>query len=118
MTRQVKETGLLPCKCCGTTPVMYNTNGVYYAMCDEECFSFKEYLNSEKEAVEAWNKLQKTTFKDILEASGMNKTQFSKFFNIPYRTLSSWETEERKCPDYVLELIQYKLDNEKKKGDA
>ena len=53
------------------------------------------------------------TFKEVREASGMNLTQFGAYFNIPYRTLQHWEHGTRKCPDYLLELIQYKLEKEK-----
>ncbi len=52
-------------------------------------------------------------FKEIREASGMSQVQFSREFNIPIRTVQSWEYGERKCPEYVLELIRYKLDAEK-----
>lgn len=51
-------------------------------------------------------------FKEIREKSGMNKTEFSKFFNIPYRTIQGWERGERECPAYVIELILYKLEKE------
>lgn len=51
-------------------------------------------------------------FKDLLNNSGMNMKQFSEYFNIPYRTLQNWKNEERKCPDYVTELIEYKLRKE------
>lgn len=51
-------------------------------------------------------------FKEIREASGMSQVQFSREFNIPIRTVQSWEYGERQCPEYVLELIRYKLDAE------
>ena len=53
------------------------------------------------------------TFKELREQSQMNMTQFAKYFNIPYRTIQDWEYEKRKCPVYLLELMQYKLENEK-----
>lgn len=52
------------------------------------------------------------TFKELREASGMNKTQFAKYFGIPYRTIQDWELGNRKCLDYVLKLMEYKLKNE------
>ena len=52
------------------------------------------------------------TFKELREASGMNKTDFGKYFGIPFRTIQNWEREERKCPDYLLELMKYKLEKE------
>jgi DNA-binding transcriptional regulator YiaG len=57
------------------------------------------------------------TFKEIRQSSGMGMKQFSDCFNIPYRTIQDWEYEKRKCPPYVLELIQYKLEHEKQKSE-
>jgi transcriptional regulator with XRE-family HTH domain len=54
-------------------------------------------------------------FKDIRRESGMNLTQFSKYFGIPYRTIQNWERGERQCPEYLLDLMKYKLDMEGKK---
>ena len=54
------------------------------------------------------------TFKELRERSGMNMTQFSKYFGIPYRTVQNWELGERQCPAYLLELMAYKLKAEKK----
>jgi DNA-binding transcriptional regulator YiaG len=54
------------------------------------------------------------TFKQLREASGMNIKQFSDYFNIPYRTMQNWESERRQCPEYLLELMHYKLVNESK----
>lgn len=51
-------------------------------------------------------------FKELLDKSGMNLKAFSEFFNIPYRTLQGWKASERKCPEYLLELMQYKLEKE------
>lgn len=52
-------------------------------------------------------------FKTLRTESGMNLTQFSKYFNIPYRTLQHWEHGTRTCPSYLLELMQYKLKTDK-----
>ena len=54
------------------------------------------------------------TFKELREYSGMNLKQFSDFFKIPYRTVQNWESGQRNAPEYVLELIKYKLDHIKK----
>lgn len=53
------------------------------------------------------------TFKELREKSGMNMTEFAKYFGIPYRTVQNWEMGERKCPEYLLELMRYKLEKEK-----
>ncbi|MBE6882573.1 MAG: helix-turn-helix domain-containing protein [Ruminococcaceae bacterium] len=52
-------------------------------------------------------------FKELREKSGMNLTKFSGYFNIPYRTIQDWEAGRRKCPPYVLDLMEYKLRGEK-----
>lgn len=52
------------------------------------------------------------TFKELREASGMSRKQFTEYFGIPYRTIQDWELENRKCPGYVLDLIEYKLRRE------
>ena len=52
------------------------------------------------------------TFKELRTASGMTQKQFSEYFNIPKRTIENWEGEKRSCPEYLLELMEYKLKNE------
>lgn len=52
------------------------------------------------------------TFKELRENSGMTRPEFAKHFEIPYRTIQDWELGNRKCPEYVLKLIEYKLKNE------
>lgn len=51
--------------------------------------------------------------KELVEKSGMNIKQFSEYFNIPYRTVQGWRLDGRKCPEYLLDLMKYKLENEK-----
>ena len=55
------------------------------------------------------------TFKELRKLSGMNMVQFSKYFEIPYRTIQNWDAGVRQCPDYLLKLMQYKIENEQKK---
>lgn len=55
------------------------------------------------------------TFKELRKQSGMNLTQFSNYFEIPYRTIQNWDAGIRQCPDYLLKLMQYKIENEQKK---
>lgn len=57
------------------------------------------------------------TIKELRESAGLNKRQFADYFNIPYRTLQNWESCVNKCPDYLLELMRYKLENERLKGE-
>lgn len=53
------------------------------------------------------------SIKDIRIATGMTQKAFAGYLGIPYRTLQNWENGERKCAEYILELIIYKLKNEK-----
>lgn len=53
-------------------------------------------------------------FNEILEKSGLNQTQFSKKFNIPFRSIQNWSREERTPPCYVLELLNFAIEAEKK----
>lgn len=46
------------------------------------------------------------TIKEIREKSGMNRAEFSRKYNIPVRTLEDWESQKRKCPEYVSELLE------------
>ena len=52
------------------------------------------------------------TIKELRTASGMTQQQFSEYFNIPKRTIENWEGGKNKCPEYLLELIRYKLEKE------
>lgn len=55
-----------------------------------------------------------TEFKKLREKSEMNMTKFSSFFGIPYRTVQTWEYGERKCPSYVLRMMQHILEEEER----
>lgn len=52
------------------------------------------------------------TFRKLREASGMNQTEFAQYFGIPLRTVQNWNGDVRKCPEYLLELMRYKLEKE------
>jgi hypothetical protein len=51
-------------------------------------------------------------FNELLQSSGMKLTEFCKFFGIPYRTAQNWKAGLRECPQYLIELMSYKLKNE------
>ena len=53
------------------------------------------------------------SFKELRESSGMNLKQFAAYFEIPYRTAQNWENGVNKCPEYLLKLMRYKIENEK-----
>ncbi|MDE6314800.1 MAG: helix-turn-helix domain-containing protein [Lachnospiraceae bacterium] len=47
--------------------------------------------------------------KEIRELSGLSQPQFSQKYNIPLPTLRHWEQGQRECPQYVLELLEFKV---------
>lgn len=60
------------------------------------------------------------TIKELRTLSGMTQQQFGEYFGIPHRTIQNWEGGQNKCPDYLLRLIRYRLENEnliKKEGE-
>lgn len=60
--------------------------------------------------------MEENKFVKVLESSGMNLKQFSEYFGIPYRTVQNWKNGQRSCPDYILELLEYKIERENLKG--
>lgn len=58
------------------------------------------------------------TQSEILEVaksqSGMTQKEFAEYFGIPYRTVQDWFAGRRNMPEYVLRLMIYKLEMEKK----
>lgn len=49
------------------------------------------------------------TIKELRILSGMTQKAFSEYLNIPKRSIEDWENERRKAPEYLIELIEYKL---------
>ena len=47
------------------------------------------------------------TLKRVRGELGMNRTEFSRYMDIPLRTLEEWEAGRRQAPEYVLRLIAY-----------
>lgn len=46
---------------------------------------------------------------DLRESTGMTRKEFCEYFEIPYRTVQDWELGNRKMPDYLLRLMEYKI---------
>lgn len=46
---------------------------------------------------------------ELRESTGMTRTEFCEYFEIPYRTVQDWELGNRKMPDYLLRLMEYKI---------
>ena len=52
------------------------------------------------------------TVRDLRILSGMTQQAFAEYFCIPKRSIENWEGGQRKCPEYLLQLMEYKLRNE------
>ena len=51
--------------------------------------------------------------KELRESTGMNRREFCDYFQIPYRTVTEWERDNRHAPEYVLRLWEYYIRTEK-----
>lgn len=51
--------------------------------------------------------------KELRESIGMNRREFCEYFDIPYRTVTEWERDNRHAPSYVLRLLEYYIRMEK-----
>lgn len=51
--------------------------------------------------------------KELRESTGMNRKEFCEYFNIPYRTVTEWERDNRHAPEYVIRLLEYYIRAEK-----
>lgn len=60
------------------------------------------------------------TIKELRQSAEMTQQAFADYFGIPKRTIENWEGSQRKCPEYLLDLIEYKLkaENKIKKGQG
>ena len=54
----------------------------------------------------------RSKIRELRESTGMNRTEFCKYFQIPYRTVTEWELDNRHAPEYVLRLLEYYIRNE------
>lgn len=50
--------------------------------------------------------------KEIRAITGLSQKAFGEWLNIPTRTIEEWEAGRRKPPEYVVELIEYKVRRE------
>lgn len=55
---------------------------------------------------------EQPSIRSLIAASGMTQKAFAEHFSIPIRTVENWAAGIRKCPDYVISLIEYKLRGE------
>lgn len=49
------------------------------------------------------------TIKEICETYGLSQTAMAERFGIPLRTVQDWHGGRRTPPDYVVELIAYRV---------
>ena len=49
------------------------------------------------------------TIKEIRQATGMSQSKFAAALNIPVRSIQKWEIGASSCPEYVVELIAYRV---------
>lgn len=54
----------------------------------------------------------KKTIKYLRLSAGMSQKKFGDYLGIPLRTIQNWEYNINKCPEYLLDLIEYKLKKE------
>lgn len=54
------------------------------------------------------------SFKELLEITGLNLTQFAERYNIPYRTCQNWSSNVSAPPEYVLELLDFRIQSDLK----
>ena len=53
------------------------------------------------------------TIKELRTKSGMTQQAFADYFGVSKRAIESWEGGQRQCPEYLLDLMQYKLEKER-----
>jgi putative transcriptional regulator len=46
------------------------------------------------------------TIKEMRTMLGLSQQAFGDKYGIPFRTIQNWEAGRRKCPDYVLNLLE------------
>lgn len=56
--------------------------------------------------------IQQSPVKALRITAGMTQKAFCDYFNLPRRTLEAWESNQNKCSDYLLDLMEYKLRKE------
>lgn len=57
------------------------------------------------------------TVKEIRKLTNLSQERFSKKYNIPIGTIRDWEQERYKCPNYVIELLEFKVMHDMKEAN-
>lgn len=53
------------------------------------------------------------TVKELREQTGLSQQKFGDYFGIPARTIQNWESGKTECNQYILDMMEYKLNNER-----
>ena len=56
--------------------------------------------------------IQTNPFRELRQLSGMTQEKFSQYFGVSKRSVEDWDRGVTKCPDYLLDLMRYKLEHE------
>lgn len=51
------------------------------------------------------------TIKELRAKTGMTQTEFGKWLGIPMRTIQNWENGQRAAPQYVVDLIAFRIEH-------
>ena len=52
--------------------------------------------------------------RELRESTGLNRKEFCEKFDIPYRTMTEWELGHRNAPPYVLKLLAYYINMQRR----
>lgn len=52
------------------------------------------------------------TIKEIRTQTGLSQVKFAKKYNIPRRTVEDWEADRRIPPEYVTEMIEWRVNTD------
>lgn len=50
--------------------------------------------------------------KEIRKKSGLSQKKFAEKYGLPYRSVENWEEGSRKPPDYVLDLLNFRVETD------
>lgn len=56
------------------------------------------------------------TIREIRALTGLSQTKFCKKYGMPLQTLQKWEQGHRSPPDYLVELLEFKVGEDLKNG--
>ena len=56
--------------------------------------------------------MSKKTIKEIRSKTGLSQQAFSEKYHIPKRTVENWEGKKSTPPEYVIELLEFKVNHD------